>query len=110
VLRRGGAETKRGEEETDSGSLLDGSEELLKRLTLPSGQRAEKWIEEEIDEGQDSGKAAKVGSKGKRLKPITEIDEEDLEDSELDINTVQVSLSIARPPKQKQHGLDRRYR
>jgi len=35
-------------------------------------------------------------------KPITEIDEEDLEDSELDINTaVQVSLSIARPPKQK---------
>ena len=96
-----GADQNGGEEETDGGSL-DGSEELLKRPTLPRPVKGpKKWIEEEIDEGQDSGKAAKVGAKGKRLK-FTEIDEEDLEDSELDINTaVQVSLSIARPPKQK---------
>jgi len=75
---------QRGEEEADSGSLRWFGRTTEAPNTAASGQRPKKWIEEEIDEGQDSGKAAKVG--GKDL-PITEIDEEDLEDSELDINT-----------------------
>ena len=91
------------EEETDGGVLLDSSEELLERPTLPRPIKGpKKWKEEEIDEGQDSAKAGKLGAKGKRLKPITDIDEEDLDDSDLNIDAaIKVSLSIARPPKQK---------
>ena len=93
-----------GEEESDNVALLDG-EELLKRPALPRPVKGgKKWQEEEIDEGQDSGsKAGKAGTKAKRLKPLVDLDdEEDLEDSELDLDApVQVSLSVARPPKQK---------
>ena len=93
------------EEESDGVALLEGSDELLKRPALPRPVKSgKKWQEEEIDEGQDSGaKAAKAGTKVKRLKPLVDVDdEEDLDDSDLDLEApVQVSLSVARPPKQK---------
>jgi len=59
--------------------------------------------EEEIDEGQDSaGKAGKAGTKVKRLKPLVDLEEEDLDDNELGHDSIQVSLSIARPPNKRQ--------
>ncbi len=101
----GTADPNAGEDDSDSAvALLDG-EELLKRPSLPRPVKGgKKWQEEEIDEGQDSaGKAGKAGTKVKRLKPLVDLDEEeDLDDSELGLATpLQVSLSIARPPKQK---------
>lgn len=101
------AEPNAAEEETDDVVLLDDeSEKLLKRPTLPRPSKGgKKWQEEEvIDEGQDSGtKAGKAGTKVKRLKPLVDIDdEEDFDDSDLDLDSpIQVSLSVARPPKQK---------
>ncbi|MBO3460823.1 translation initiation factor IF-2 [Aetokthonos hydrillicola Thurmond2011] len=78
----------------------------LKRPTPPRPSKtAKKWQEEEIDEVKESGKAGKGAVKGKRTKPIIEDDllEDDFLDEEgLEIPaTVQVSLSIARPPKPK---------
>lgn len=77
----------------------------LKRPTPPRlNKGGKKWQEEEIiDEIKEK---AKIGPKGKRTKPILEddlIDEEDLLDQGLgEISAaVQVSLSIARPPKPK---------
>ncbi len=93
-----------GEDEADSTvTLLDG-EELLRRPALPRPVKGgKKWQEEEIDEGQDGGKGGKAGTKVKRLKPLVDLDEEeDLDDSDIDLEApIQVSLSIARPPKQK---------
>ncbi|PIG93528.1 translation initiation factor IF-2 [Gloeocapsopsis sp. IPPAS B-1203] len=84
---------------------LEDPEKLLKRPTPPRPQKGgKKWQEEEIDEGQDSGsKVGKAGTKAKRMKPIIDLDdEEDLDDADLDIEApIKVSLSIARPPKQK---------
>ncbi|WP_414528375.1 translation initiation factor IF-2 [Nodularia chucula] len=76
----------------------------LKRPTPPRLTKGGKrWQEEEIiDEIKE--KAGKVGVKGKRVKPVVEDDfEEDLLDDEDQDSpaTVQVSLSIARPPKPK---------
>jgi len=94
------------EDEADGAVLLD-SEEQLKRPALPRPVKAgggKKWQEEEIDEGQDSaGKLGKGGVKVKRLKPLVELDEEeDFDDEQVDIDApIQVSLSVARPPKQK---------
>lgn len=77
---------------------------ILKRpMPRPVGKGGKKWQEEEIDEGQDA-KVAKAGVKSKRLKPMVDLDdEEDFEDEDgLDEDApIQVSLSIARPPKQK---------
>lgn len=76
----------------------------LKRPTPPRPTKGgKKWVEEEIiDEVKEK---AKAGVKGKRIKPILddEFEEEDLLDEDgLEIPaTVQVSLSIARPPKPK---------
>ncbi|MFM6307802.1 MAG: translation initiation factor IF-2, partial [Dolichospermum sp.] len=77
----------------------------LKRPTPPRiNKGGKKWKEEEIiDEIKEK---AKIGPKGKRSKPILEddlLDEEDLLDEGLgEISAaVQVSLSIARPPKPK---------
>ncbi|MBV9387307.1 MAG: translation initiation factor IF-2 [Chroococcidiopsidaceae cyanobacterium CP_BM_ER_R8_30] len=95
------------EEDLDSAALLEPpEEELLKRPTLPRPVKSgKKWQEEEIiDEGQESaGKAGKAGIKAKRLKPLIDIeDEEDFEEDDIDSEApVQVSLSVARPPKQK---------
>jgi translation initiation factor IF-2 len=76
----------------------------LKRPTPPRlAKGGKKWQEEEIiDEIKEK---SKVGVKGKRVKPILEdeFEEDDLLDDE-DANSpaiVQVSLSIARPPKPK---------
>jgi translation initiation factor IF-2 len=77
----------------------------LKRPTPPRlAKGGKRWQEEEIiDEIKE--KAGKVGVKGKRVKPVLEDDfEEDdlLDDEDQDSPaTVQVSLSIARPPKPK---------
>lgn len=97
----------------------------LRRPTLPRvSKRGKHWEEEEVDETPDfAEKASKVGVKGKRrLQPLDDIEDiEDIEDiiedvEELDLDAVldngyrdngrdteavQVSLSIARPPKPK---------
>ncbi len=79
----------------------------LKRPTPPRlAKSGKKWQqEEEIIDEKEVSKLAKGAVKGKRVKPILEDDllDEDLLDEEgLDIATaVQVSLSIARPPKPK---------
>ncbi|WP_028954319.1 translation initiation factor IF-2 [Synechocystis sp. PCC 7509] len=100
-----GDDIDRSEDDLDTAPLLDEAEELLKRPTLPRPVKggAKKWQEEEIiDDGQDSVKTGKAATKLKRLKPIIDLeDEEDLDDA-LDLDApVQVSLSVARPPKQK---------
>ena len=94
------------EADLDNAALLDSDEELLSRPTPPRPVKGgKKWQEEEIiDEGQESaGKAGKAGVKAKRIKPLVDVDdEEDLDDSELDLDApIQVSLSVVRPPKQK---------
>lgn len=95
----GGANKSDGREDAVVPDLLD-----LKRPTPPRlAKGGKKWQEEEIiDEIKEK---AKVGVKGKRVKPILEDDfeEDDLLDEDgLEIPaTVQVSLSIARPPKPK---------
>jgi translation initiation factor IF-2 len=100
-----GDDIDRSDDDLDAVPLLDEAEELLKRPTLPRPVKggAKKWQEEEIiDDGQDSVKSGKAATKLKRLKPIIDLeDEEDLDDA-LDLDApVQVSLSVARPPKQK---------
>ncbi|MBC1239319.1 translation initiation factor IF-2 [Nostoc sp. 2RC] len=78
----------------------------LKRPTPPRlAKGGKKWVEEEIiDEVKE--KAGKAGVKGKRNKPILldddEFEEDLLDDDDLDAPaTIQVSLSIVRPPKPK---------
>ena len=75
----------------------------LKRPSPPRPTKGgKKWVEEEIiDEVKEK---AKAGVKGKRIKPILddEFEEDLLDDDDPDSPaTVQVSLSIARPPKPK---------
>ncbi|TAF06088.1 MAG: translation initiation factor IF-2 [Nostocales cyanobacterium] len=95
----GGAKKEGLADQPIAPDLLD-----LKRPTPPRPAKGgKKWQEEEIiDEIKEK---AKVGHKGKRVKPILDDDfeEEDLLDEEgLEISAaVQVSLSIARPPKPK---------
>jgi translation initiation factor IF-2 len=95
----GGAKKEALVDEPIRPDLLD-----LKRPTPPRPAKGgKKWQDEEIiDEIKEK---AKVGPKGKRVKPILDDDfeEEDLLDEEgLEIPAaVQVSLSIARPPKPK---------
>jgi len=89
-----------GVEDAVPGDILD-----LKRPTPPRlAKGGKKWQEEEIiDEIKE--KAGKGVVKGKRVKPILDDDfeEDDLLDEDgLEISDiVQVSLSIARPPKPK---------
>ncbi|MEC4816214.1 MAG: translation initiation factor IF-2 [Scytonema sp. PMC 1069.18] len=77
----------------------------LKRPTLPRQPKSKKWEEEDIDELKEANKSGKGAVKNKRLKPMVE--EEDFEEEFLDEEgveipaAVQVSLSIARPPKPK---------
>jgi translation initiation factor IF-2 len=94
----GGARKEGSDETPVSPDLLD-----LKRPTPPRlNKGGKKWQEEEIiDEIKEK---AKLGPKGKRVKPIVEddLDEDDLDEDGLENSTVvQVSLSIARPPKPK---------
>ncbi|MBD2346750.1 translation initiation factor IF-2 [Anabaena subtropica] len=96
----GGGRGEAGDTAAIAPDLLD-----LKRPTPPRlAKGGKKWQEEEIiDEIKE--KAGKAGVKGKRVKPLVDDDfeDEDLLDEEgLEIPaTVQVSLSIARPPKPK---------
>ncbi|MBW4642781.1 MAG: translation initiation factor IF-2 [Goleter apudmare HA4340-LM2] len=89
-----------GADDAVPGEIID-----LKRPTPPRLTKGgKKWQEEEIiDEIKE--KAGKGVVKGKRVKPILddEFEEEDLLDEDgLEIPaTIQVSLSIARPPKPK---------
>ncbi len=90
------------DEEADGVAILD-ADQLLKRPVPRPVKGGKKWQEEEIiDEGKDAAKG-KAATKGKRVKPIVDIeDEEDLLDDDLDsLALVQVSLSVARPPKPK---------
>ena len=94
----GGARKEGADEIPVVPDLLD-----LKRPTPPRlNKGGKKWQEEEIiDEIKEK---AKLGPKGKRVKPIVEddLDEDDLDEDGLEASTaVQVSLSIARPPKPK---------
>jgi translation initiation factor IF-2 len=87
-----------GDEPVVTPDLLD-----LKRPSPPRPTKGgKKWVEEEIiDEVKEK---AKAGVKGKRIKPILddEFEEDLLDDDDSDSPaTVQVSLSIARPPKPK---------
>ncbi|WP_017652090.1 translation initiation factor IF-2 [Fortiea contorta] len=97
---QGGPGKAAGVEEVVPGEIID-----LKRPTPPRlAKGGKKWQEEEIiDEIKE--KAGKGVVKGKRVKPILddEFEEDDLLDEDsLDAPaTVQVSLSIARPPKPK---------
>lgn len=96
----GGSKSQVGEEAIIPTDLID-----LKRPTPPRlAKGGKKWQEEEIiDEIKE--KSGKGAVKGKRVKPILddEFEEDDFLDEEgLEIPaTVQVSLSIARPPKPK---------
>jgi translation initiation factor IF-2 len=95
-------ESKVVEEEPEI--LLGAPEELMERPKLPRPVKgAKKRQEEEIDDGQDSkAKTAKVGAKVKRLKPLLDVDEEDWDDTELDLNAaLPANLAVARPAKQK---------
>lgn len=89
----------------DSVNLLDAQEDLRKRPTLNRPVRGgKKQHEEEIDEGQESKAKARIaGTKGKRLKTVIDVDDEEfLEDAELDLDaSIQVSLAVARPAKPK---------
>ena len=94
----GGARKEGADEIPVVPDLLD-----LKRPTPPRlNKGGKKWQEEEIiDEIKEK---AKLGPKGKRVKPIVEddLDEDDLDEDGLEASTaIQVSLSIARPPKPK---------
>ncbi len=99
------ADQDAAEADLDNAALLDPEEELLKRPALPRPVKGgKKWQEEEIiDEGQESASKGKAGIKVKRLKPIVDLDEDiDLDDEDIDLDApIQVSLSVARPPKQK---------
>ncbi len=79
------------------------AEQDLKRPQPPRPpKKAKNW--EESEEEEQPQKANKVKGSGKRTKQaIFDEDEVDLDESELEIlpPTVQVSLSIARPPKPK---------
>ncbi|NJM70352.1 MAG: translation initiation factor IF-2 [Scytonema sp. RU_4_4] len=96
-----------GEEDEDDAATTTTDEVIeLKRPTPPRQVKGgKKWQEEEIEEIKESAKPGKGVVKGKRLKPIVDDfeDDEDLLDEEgLDIPAaIQVSLSIARPPKPK---------
>ncbi|PMB52411.1 translation initiation factor IF-2 [Fischerella thermalis CCMEE 5201] len=90
------------ETEEDTPEIIE-----LKRPTPPRQPKTgKKWQpEEEIDEVKETGKA-KVGAKGKRVKPI--VDDEDFEedflddeDAELAAAAVAISNAIVRPPKPK---------
>ena len=75
----------------------------LKRPTaIPprTAPKKKKWEEEEEEQPQ---KAAKLAGKGKRSKQIIDEDEIDFDDPEIDAlaPAIQVSLSVARPPKPK---------
>lgn len=96
----GGSGKADGGDDATAPDLLD-----LKRPTPPRiAKGGKKWQEEEIIE-EVKEKAGKGAVKGKRVKPILDDDfEEDdlLDDEDPDSPaTVQVSLSIARPPKPK---------
>ncbi|MEB3178813.1 MAG: translation initiation factor IF-2 [Nostocaceae cyanobacterium] len=94
------------DEATDTEELIEPVETLLKRPSLPRPVKGgKKWQEEEIDETKEAAKVGKAG-KNKRVKPIVDdLEEEDFildDEDDLDnLTPVQVSLSVARPPKPK---------
>ncbi|MBW4626441.1 MAG: translation initiation factor IF-2 [Brasilonema octagenarum HA4186-MV1] len=94
-----------GQEDEDDAPTTTEEVIELKRPTPPRQVKGgKKWQEEEIEEIKESAKPGKGAVKGKRVKPIVdEFEDEDLLDEEgLEIPaTIQVSLSIARPPKPK---------
>jgi len=102
-----GEEAEVETEDTDvvgKGPRIRGDKEL-KRPTAaipsrPTKKSTKGWEEEEEEQTQ---KAGKLAGKGKRTKQIIDEDDIDFDDPDLDVLApmVQVSLSIARPPKPK---------
>ncbi len=103
VVLKGDA--KVGDEGVERGALLGEPQELLERPTLPRPVKAgKKWHQEESDEEQEAAaKAGKAGAKVKRLKPLTDVDDEEAwDDTDLDLDApIQLSLAVARPARQK---------
>ena len=98
------AASKGVEEQSDSVALLDDPVELLDRPKLPRPVKGGKKPQKsEIDDEQEStAKAGKAGAKVKRVKPIVDVDEEDWEDTALNLDaSIPASLAFARPAKQK---------
>ncbi|NES99768.1 MAG: translation initiation factor IF-2 [Sphaerospermopsis sp. SIO1G2] len=94
----GGQKKENAPDEIVTPELLD-----LKRPTPPRPAKGgKKWQEDEVEEIKEKSKTA---SKGKRAKPVVDDDFEDddfMDEEGLDVPaTIQVSLSIARPPKPK---------
>ncbi|MDX2215916.1 MAG: translation initiation factor IF-2 [Oculatellaceae cyanobacterium bins.114] len=83
-----------------------GAADELKRPTLPRPPKRGKAWDEEEEEQEATPKAGKVGAKAKRRTQL--LDDEDIElddvlnaDGDDDQGPVQVSLSLARPPRPK---------
>ncbi|MBD2067132.1 translation initiation factor IF-2 [Leptolyngbya sp. FACHB-671] len=75
----------------------------LRRPTLPRVPKRTKGWEEEEEE-QETPKAAKATKAKRRAQPVLDEDEEELEDvlnADDEDSPIQVSLSLARPPKPK---------
>jgi translation initiation factor IF-2 len=106
-VRPGAAGTSDGADGT--GAAKSGTEPVvgpldeLRRPTLPRVPKRTKGWEEEEEE-QETPKAAKATKAKRRAQPVLDEDEEELEDvlnADDEDSPVQVSLSLARPPKPK---------
>ncbi|MBE9224680.1 translation initiation factor IF-2 [Phormidium sp. LEGE 05292] len=90
------------DEDLDVKPRSKADKELKRPVAIPprTAPKKKKWEEEEEEQPQ---KAAKLAGKGKRSKQIIDEDEIDFDDPELDAlaPAIQVSLSVARPPKPK---------
>jgi translation initiation factor IF-2 len=106
---RPGAAPADGQEATDPSKPGLASEpgtgtlDELRRPTLPRAPKRGKGWEEEEEE-QETPKAAKATKAKRRAQPVIDEDEEELEDvlnADGEDAPMQVSLSLARPPKPK---------
>jgi translation initiation factor IF-2 len=94
---------KKGLQQEEPAELPDDTTELLERPKLPRPIKAGKKRQQDtIEEEQETkAKLGKGSAKGKRSKPILDIDEEDWEE-ELNLEApVETNLAIARPARQK---------
>jgi len=95
-----------GTEQAKSGIAVDpvvAPLDELRRPTLPRVPKRTKGWEEEEEE-QETPKAAKATKAKRRVQPVLDEDEEELDDvlnADDEDAPVQVSLSLARPPKPK---------
>ncbi|HEY9852292.1 MAG TPA: translation initiation factor IF-2 [Leptolyngbyaceae cyanobacterium] len=89
-------------EETEDTEVLTEPQKELKRPQPPRPpKKGKSWEEEEEEQPPKVGKPAGKGKRSKQL--LFDEDEVDFDDADLEVlpPTVQVSLSVARPPKPK---------